>query len=164
MRPDQLITKIYGKQRFSSRKRKHPEPAYTNHQLRSWIVMQPNWEELFIRWQDSGYDKNLTPSIDRLDDYKPYTFDNIRLVTWHDNNQSHYEDRRNRINNKKCMKIYHYDISNNLIAKYESAVDAAKAIGISKSMVSMIVNGKRSPKGYRLIKENKCLDMGRQHN
>ena len=42
----------------------------------------------------------LAPSIDRKDDYKPYTFDNIQLTTWQQNKAKGHEDCKNGINNK----------------------------------------------------------------
>ena len=47
---------------------------------------QPNTEQLWQDYQDSNHARDYAPSIDRLEDSKPYTLDNIRLTTWYDNN------------------------------------------------------------------------------
>lgn len=59
-------------------------PAYTEQQLLDWAIAQglvPLWET----WRASGYDKWLSPSIDRRNNTQSYTLTNIRLVTWREN-------------------------------------------------------------------------------
>jgi hypothetical protein len=46
-----------------------------------------NFYELYNNWIDSGYKKSDKPSVDRIDDYKGYSFDNIQLMTWKENNK-----------------------------------------------------------------------------
>lgn len=80
-----LIIKIYNSQLRSSKKRNHEKPKYTLEELKKWFYKQHNFDELYINWVNSNYDKKLTPSCDRINNYKGYSFDNIRLVTWYEN-------------------------------------------------------------------------------
>ena len=80
-----LVVKIYGDQLSSSRKRGHDKPKYNLKQLKKWIFNQENFDKLYNDWVASNYNKELTPSCDRLDNYKGYSLYNIRLVTWRDN-------------------------------------------------------------------------------
>ena len=40
---------------------------------------------LFNEWELSGYNRRLTPSVDRIDSKKGYSLDNIRFVQFHEN-------------------------------------------------------------------------------
>jgi len=81
-----LIKGIYDNQLSNSRVRGYALPDYDGNQLYLWYTRQPQHKELFKAWVDSGYDSDLMPSVDRIDDYKPYTRDNIQLITWKENN------------------------------------------------------------------------------
>ena len=95
-----LITKIYSSQKRNSKARLHNPPSYTITQLTIWLTNQNNFCELYNNWVSSGYKKDLVPSIDRLDDYKPYSLDNIRLVKWEINNIKGKKDIMKGIYNK----------------------------------------------------------------
>ena len=77
-----LTTKIYAHQRSHSKSRGHDMPTYTNSELYDWLISQSNFEELYTKWVASGYEQYIQPSINRLEDSKGYSFDNIELITW----------------------------------------------------------------------------------
>lgn len=72
-------------QRDRSKKRGHQPPAYTKEELTAWLLDQPNWIQLCSDWKKSNFESDLAPSIDRLDNSKGYSFDNIQLITWKEN-------------------------------------------------------------------------------
>lgn len=45
----------------------------------------PTFISLYRIWQDSGFERKLTPSIDRIDSSKGYTLDNIQWLTLSNN-------------------------------------------------------------------------------
>lgn len=45
------------------------------------------FNDLFNRWEESKYDRKLTPSIDRIDSTKGYVLDNIRWLTHSENSK-----------------------------------------------------------------------------
>lgn len=57
---------------------------------------------LYNNWKNNNYNKDLTPSVDRINPYKPYLKDNIQIMTWAENNKkSHFDSRKeNRIMNE----------------------------------------------------------------
>ena len=91
-KPFGLIGKIINMQRLSSRVREHHYPTYTTEELYKW-AMNNNLMHYFNLWKVKGYTKPYSPSIDRLDNTKPYTFDNIRLMTWRNNQHLAFIDR-----------------------------------------------------------------------
>jgi hypothetical protein len=124
-----IIRNMYNSQKVNSKRRKHPLPEYTFQQLKQWILSRPNFEELYNSWVESGYKRLLAPSVDRLDDYKPYTFDNIRLVTCGENISKLHKDRVIGKNNKSSRAVVQYDINNNFIKQYYSIKEASRKTG-----------------------------------
>ena len=86
-----LIAQIHSSQVASSKQRKHNQPAYNKEELENWMRNQTNFNEIYADWQNSGYTKDLRPSVDRLDDDEPYYFGNIQLLTWY---QHKYKARK----------------------------------------------------------------------
>ena len=89
-----LISKIYSQQRKKSIHRNHTPPQYSKEELKEWMLKQSNFKELWNNWVDSNYDTQLKPSVDRLENDKGYSFDNIELVTWEENNKRGNRDMR----------------------------------------------------------------------
>jgi len=94
-----LIGKIYRSQIRSSKHRGHPLPTYSNKELFDWVFSQRCSHEIFDTWRASGYDMELILSCDRLNDNESYTLSNLRVVTWAENRQKAYSDRKNGISN-----------------------------------------------------------------
>jgi hypothetical protein len=55
-------------------------------------MLQHGYEAMWERWVASGYDKWLSPSIDRKDNTQSYTLNNIRLVKWRTNLENQKRD------------------------------------------------------------------------
>ena len=53
-----------------------------------WSLTNPEYLNLHTQWVASGYDRKLSPSIDRIDPDGGYTFGNIRWVTHSENSSS----------------------------------------------------------------------------
>jgi hypothetical protein len=145
-----LIYKIYANQKSSSVIRNHTAPSYTVEEFEIWVLNQPNFKGLYSDWVSSGYDTDLCPSTDRLDDYKPYTFDNIRLTTWAVNRLKGHDDRRNGINNKVSKAVIQYSFDNYFIKEYNSISEASRATGANVGNIYRVCIGRfKTVSGYR---------------
>ncbi len=91
---DGLSDSIMCGQRQSSKKRNHPKPDYTLQEFRDWLYSQSNFIYLYNNWVESDYEKYLKPSADRIDDNKPYTLDNLQLMTWGENDAKASNDHK----------------------------------------------------------------------
>ena len=150
--PKGLLSVIYTNQIKSSRKRKHELPKYTKIELYTWALSQDDFNQLFNKWESSGYQKELIPSIDRLEDTKGYSFNNIRLVTFETNNKkSHLDMRSGKLITKfnPQVAIEQFDLKGNFIASFISMSEASRQTGIRTSYIARVCNGSRAyTKGF----------------
>lgn len=137
-----LSIQIYADQTKVSRRRNHPAPSYTRLQLRDWLLIQPNYDELHTRWVDSGYARMKVPSCDRLNDYKPYTFDNLQLISWEDNKQKSHDDAKTGRNRKLSKSVIQMTLDRSLIKVHHSAKHAGRVTGAGQGSISRCCNAK----------------------
>lgn len=91
--------------------------------------------DLYDKWVASNFDKDLHPSVDRKDDYKGYTLDNIRIVTLKENIDRYYTDAKQGVNTKTARAIHQYDLEGNLVKTYHSISEAARSVGAVPSNI-----------------------------
>jgi hypothetical protein len=142
-----VIRVIYKTQKRNRKVRGLPPPDYTKTELRQWLY-ENNFKALYDKWVTSGYTKDCKPSVDRVDTFKGYTLDNIRLVTWYDNRTFQKEDILNAkgTSGARCKSIRCYDRNNNFVAEYISLSAAKRAIGYSP--FNSVKSGNKDKRGY----------------
>ncbi len=140
-----VVDRIYGAQKQTSKKRKHRPPEYTKEDLKDWMFSQTIFHELYGEWAQSGYKKNLKPSVDRKNDYIHYCFTNIQLMTWQQNNDKHYTDRKSGKNNKKNRAVIQYSRDNEFMAEYHSIREAERQTGVRH--IGEVLKGRYSHAG-----------------
>lgn len=92
--PDGLLGIIYNDQKASSRRRNHQPPQYTLAEFREWVHnCVPVFESLFNDWVIRGFNREFTPSFDRIDPRQSYTLNNLRCVAWNENRKKRYSDQ-----------------------------------------------------------------------
>ena len=144
------IHTIYHNQRRSSEKRGHPYPAYTKKDLYDWLMAQPLFHHLFHLWEVSNYDKLLVPSVDRIDDDLPYSFSNIQLMTWAENDAKGKSDTRSGLlkhGNKPQKAVIQCTIESEVVSEYVSLQEAHRETGIGIGEISKVCNNKRNHAG-----------------
>lgn len=131
-----LLTKIYSGQKTNSKVRGNNPPSYSKEVLGKWLFEHPDFEKIYNDWVISGYDSNLTPSIDRLNDNEGYSFDNIQLMTWEENKEKGHKDRKSGANNKVGKKVIGIKTSDNSSLEFHSISDASRKTGINRSNIN----------------------------
>lgn len=126
-----VIRVIYKTQRRNSIVRKMTPPEYSKKELRQWLY-ENNFKELFDKWVKSNYDKKSKPSVDRIDDFKPYSLDNIQLGTWQDNINHFVSDimsgtGKHGLRTKPILQFFDGKLS----AQYVSYNSAKRTVGYS---------------------------------
>ena len=141
---DGVAYQIFASQLSSSKTRGDILPTHNKEELKAWLFSQDVFNDLFSVWAASDYDKLLKPSCDRLDDYKPYTLDNIKLTTWGDNKKKGEQDRKNGINNKVNKAVIQLSLDGNVVAEFHSASEANRVTKVSRKAISDCCNNKPS--------------------
>lgn len=124
-----LVQNILSGQKSSAKQRNYAKPAYTTYELYAWIVAQPHFEELFKAWEDSNYQNDLRPSVDRINDYISYRLDNIQLTTRKQNVDRYHTDRIAGINTKMSQAVDMLDLDGNFIQRFHSIAAADAHFG-----------------------------------
>jgi len=145
-----LIRNIYSNQKQSSKRRGHIMPQYTKEELTEWLYLQPNFIPLFKSWVKSGFTRELVPSVDRHDDYLPYSFDNITLTVWKSNKKKQTEDilLARSTSGERCKAVIQYDKYMNIIDTHHSIAHAQR-VTKEASIWHYITNRRISPLGFR---------------
>ena len=151
------VTKQYGRMKRDEKNKFSSELSFTRNQFNDWILS--NYKEkilsLLQNYKDSNYNKNLCPSIDRIDDYRDYTFDNMQLLTWEENNDKGRASKKNKeqcgtmAKNYWSKPILQYDSNMNFIAKFASTREAGRILGYDNSGIARACRLHKLYKGYR---------------
>lgn len=83
--------RLYKRMFYNSAHRGHRLPAFSYKTFFKW-VLKNGLKELMKQWKDNNYDKEYTPSIDRIYNNKGYILDNMQLCTWGFNNRKQERD------------------------------------------------------------------------
>ena len=129
-----VVTKLYSHQKGSSKSRCLPLPSYSKEEFKDWIFSQPLFHILYDSWSSSGYLKNLKPSIDRKDDSLTYSFSNIQLMSWEDNNNKNHIARKQGFPNhggSKHTPVSQFTKYGVFIADFISIHEAGRKLSIS---------------------------------
>ena len=141
-----FLTLVYANQKMTSKKAQRPPPAYTKIELGEWLQKQPNFQALWDSWVASDYDRDLSPSVDRINPKIPYIISNIRLVTFRKNHQNQVDaSLSGEYLNTNAKAVRQLDMDGNLIAVYPSVSLALRTIGANKrgvTNVSAVADGK----------------------
>ncbi len=143
-----VIRTIYKSQVRHSRLRGHSQPGYTKKQLSNWMYKN-GFDVLYQEWVDSGYAKLKKPSVDRIDDFKPYSFGNIQLITWACNKEHQKNDMICGIgtSGRHCKSIRQINKNGVVVAIYYSQSEAERQTGIGSNNISACCLGKQKYAG-----------------
>jgi len=123
-----LISLIFRSQKKHSKRRWHTPPSYTKEELSIWVLKQELFHNLFAKRAKSWYKTRLSPSIDRIDDYRWYSLDNINLMTRWENDDKWHRD------SSKAVKQFNKEWE--FIKKYCSAHKASRETWVNRWDIS----------------------------
>ena len=130
-----VIRTLYDHQVHRSKERGMAAPDYTYEQLEEWVIEQDNFELFYLEWVESGYNKDYSISINRLNNLYGYSFDNIELVQWKEHIQ---------ITAKQAHKmVLRIDPENGDTKLYNSYKEAAEDVRGNSSGISRVTRGER---------------------
>lgn len=106
--PDGWAAAVLCHMRQSAKRRGHPPPVWrTPDELRGYVATFHGdaFRALWSAWADSGFATDLRPSLDRLDDARSYTPDNLRITTWKANRDKWSKSATNRELAREKMRL-----------------------------------------------------------
>jgi len=142
-----LLNRIFQHQRRNCKARNHPMPDYTLSEFQSWAFNQSIFHALYNQWVIDDYDKNSTPSFDRIDDYQGYSIDRLQIISWRNHIDKSSYDRINGVNNKISKSVTQMTKNGVFIAKYHSQHEAYRVTNIHNTSISACCLGKLSHAG-----------------
>jgi len=146
---DGVITAIYGSQKGKSKLRGHKPPLYSKKQLSDWLRNDWLFLLLYRNWCNCNYNKNLKPSCDRLDDTKGYSFTNIQIITWAENNSKHHIDCKFGKNNSANPHKHVIQLTNkgNFLIDFISIREAERTTLIDRASITRCCQNKQKTAG-----------------
>jgi len=139
-----VASKIYYTQTANSKARKHTPPSYTKQELIDWLMEQSGFHEAHEYWALNGYKKDFVPSVDRFDDKKSYTMDNIRIVHWKINNDKNRQQIKEWKSTKFTKPVIQFDLQGNEVARFHSIASAARSVSGERSLIRGCCQNKAS--------------------
>jgi hypothetical protein len=155
-----LIRRIYLDQIGNSKKRKMSLPEYSLEELSNWVLQHSQFTKLFNIWVNSGYDRLLRPSCDRVEDTTHYTLENIRLTTFKINAEKECVlHKQGKSRNKDLRAVDMFDLSGNYLASFISQAEAERITGANQQNISSCCRGLlRQTKGYKWSYSNQSQE------
>jgi len=146
-----LIRGIYDNQKINSKHRDHQPPEYTLDELTKYCLNSTVFVWLYDKWVASGFDSELTPSFDRDDDNKGYSFDNLRcFCAWSENRDRSYIDKITGINNKNNTAVIQMRMDGTFVTEHHSMADASRKTKATQPNIHRACNNKtRTAGGFR---------------
>ena len=145
-----VIKQAFDSQVASSKRRGHKVPKYTKQELIDWALKQDVFHKLHKKWKKSGYEKDLKPSFDRLDDYKGYSLKRLRIVTWKENNKKgHIDIITGKRNTNQITPVIGINKITGKKVKFYSMSEAARKTGTWQNNISACCKySKRTTGGF----------------
>lgn len=146
-----VINIIYNMQVKNSKDIFHLPPTYTKQEFYDWLIDDWLFNLLYDNWSNCGHIKDMKPSIDRIDDYKGYSFNNVQVMTWLENNNKYRRDKKNGISNQNNIAVVQLDKIGNIINEFHSISEAHRITNISRVSIGRCCDNKygfKSAGGY----------------
>lgn len=124
-----------------SRNKEYGKLSFSLMEFRQWF--EQNGNTVFNQWCMSSWEKEMRPSVDRINPLGKYTFENMQVLTAKENRKK--GDHEKEILWGKAVR--QEDMSGKLVALYPSIKIAVRATGFNQSLISMACNGLRKQTG-----------------
>lgn len=146
------ITNIYKNQKRNSVERNHIMPNCTRNELLDFALSDSNYNRIHNNWVTSEYDNSLSPSYDRINDYKPYTLNNIGIKTGGEHCAKTGLDKINGFNNKASKSVMAISIISGEKILFYSVSEAARKTPTNRNRIQRCCQGELKSAGNHIWK------------
>jgi len=142
-----VTSMMYSKLRSSSRSRGHEMPKFSNKELKDWLFSNEYFHLFYDNWVASGYRTDVIASIDREDDERGYTFDNMDVTYWAFNkHKNEFQTKYGlKIASNKEVKCTNVNTGDSEI--FYSSREAERKTGVSYKAISNCCRGLSNTSG-----------------
>lgn len=148
-----VILVIYNSQVGSSKHRGHPVPTYSQQELSNFLQSNKTFMDLYENWKQQKYPLWKKPSCDRIDSNKPYTLENLQVITWKENQSNGALDVKNGVIPHSSKPVIQLTLDGKEVQRYHSTQAAARAINaVSSSRIAAVARktpGRHTAYGYK---------------
>jgi len=145
-----IVSSMYSHMKQACIVRGMQPPQFTRKELFDWCNSNKLFHILYDKWVKGGCVTDYIPSVDRIDDYKTYTFDNMQLMTFKENRHKAYKDKREGRNNKISKAVAQLTMNDTVYKMYHSTEEASRQTGIARNGISRCCNNKsKTAGGYK---------------
>ncbi len=138
-----LISTMIATQRRNSKARGHSEPELNTQEYFLWLKDDFVFNIIFDIWTISGHKRNLTPSIDRIDNSKGYEVSNIQITTLglnlYKNSSNNEVIKHKKINNTNINSIIATHIESKIEEKFISGYYASKVLKLDRRAIHKVL-------------------------
>ena len=138
-----LITILFNAQNSRIKQYYKVKQDYNREWFMKWCLSQDIFHSLYDSWVDSEYNRDLKPSIDRIDDNYSYLKNNIQIVTWKENRDKAYKDIKELRNKKLHKPIRQFELDGTFVREFFNLAEIHRSFGIKHSHISSVCKGSR---------------------
>ena len=138
-----VIQTIWDSQKLSCKTRKMENPTYTKEWLFEWCLGQELFHTLFDKWVESNYNRYEKPSVDRLNNFKTYSEDNIQLMTWGENEKLAREHYKKGLVTFNYVGVTQLTKEGEFIKEFLNSRQAERELGIAYQNIHHCCKGRR---------------------
>lgn len=151
---ENILRRLYTSQKESSKTRNHPQPNYSVEELIDRFIDDEEFNLIFTKFLKRGCVRNEKPSLDWLDDFKPYTLDNLRVTTIRGNELKAFNHRKLGIGTqgKCCKKVAQIDKEGKILNIFPSLSEAARQLGLCRQNINKVCKNERKSAGNFIFK------------
>ncbi len=145
-----LIKHLYNAMVRRTRDRGHEPINFSKASMIQWLMNDWVFGLLFKNWVNCGYLKPYRPSIDRIKDSLGYTYQNIQLIPWGEN------DAKGRYQSNK--PISQFTREGKFVKHFMSTKTAQQMTGIDNGSICNCLKGKLNTAGGYTWKYKETYD------
>ena len=131
--PKGVLNIIYRNQ-LLKQKRRGIKVNYTYKEFKDKYLNDEKYLELYNQWLKNNCLSDYKPSFDRIDNTKDYSFDNLQIMTWKENNDKGRKEC--------CKRVEQYSLDGRYIKTFNSIIEASKETNTHKANISACCKGK----------------------